>query len=555
MIERVRWEVTLPSSVWGTDSLWSMQGAAIGWGQDFAFPLKTGFRRENYLGHLQDAEGGGIPVAYCWNREQGLAVMHLATTPLEWWMPVERDEDGVRIALEQRRPFVLQSGETWISPSFALSWHERRDFFAPLARYREWMAQRGLIPAPPVPASYNPAWCSWGYEFDVRPQDILDVLPVARAMGIRWFTLDDRWFDAYGDWNPRPDTFPNGPEDMRRITEAVRATGGLSQIWWYPLCAEDGQGAWGSHTYGLSRILQEHPEWVVLDEQGQVARNNRHLAMLCPALPEVQEYTLALVRRFLEDWGFDGHKLDNIYTMPACYNPAHRHARPEESIEAFGELYRRIFDLTRQLRPEGVTQICPCGTPITFSLLAATDQTVTADPISSAQVRQRIKFYKALTGPKAAVFADHVELSDGGIDFASAIGTGGVPGTKFTWRVPPERRATLKEDWELTPQKLDLWRFWLNLYQRYRLSEGEYLDLYDIAFDVPEAHVVRKDGRLYYAFFAEEFEGEVELRGLEKRPYRVRDYEREVDLGTVSGPTGRLTLSFSHHILLEANPL
>jgi alpha-galactosidase len=241
--------------------------------------------------------------------------------------------------------------------------------------------------------------------------------------------------------------------------------------------------------------------------------------------------------------------------MPACYNPAHRHARPEESIEAFAELYRRIFDLTRQLRPEGVTQICPCGTPITFSLLPATDQTVTADPTSSAQVRQRIKFYKALRGPRAAVFADHVELSDGGTDFASAIGTGGVPGTKFTWNVSPERKVSLKEDWELTPEKREHWRFWLSLYERYRLAEGEYLNLYDLAFDVPEGHVIRKDGRLYYAFFAPAFEGEVELRGLEARPYRLRNYETDQPVGEVHGPLARLAVRFEHHLLLEAEPV
>lgn len=554
-ISHLRWGVLLPAAIWSQMPLWTMQGAAVGWGQDFAFPLEMGFRRENYLGHLQDAEGGGVPVAYVWNREHGLAIMHLETKPLEWWMPVERDEDGVRMAFEQRRPLVLQPEEVWESPLFAVSWHKRCDFFAPLARYRDWLAQRGLRPAPPVRTSYDPAWCSWGYEFDVRPQDILDVLPVARTLGIRWFTLDDRWFDAYGDWNPRPDTFPNGPEDMRRLNEAIHAAGGLSQIWWFPLCAEDGYGEWESHRYRVSRLLQAHPEWVVLDEKGRVARNNRHLAMLCPALPEVQEYTLNLVRQFIEDWGFDGLKLDNIYTMPACYNPAHRHARPEESVEAFGELYRRIFDLLRQLRPEGVNQICPCGTPITFSLIAATDQTVTADPTSSAQVRQRIKFYKALTGPRAAVFADHVELSDGGVDFASAIGTGGVPGTKFTWKVSSERKAVLKEDWELTSQKLEHWRFWLDLYQRYRLAEGEYLDLYDIAFDVPEAHVIRRGDRLYYAFFAPTFQGVIELRGLEAAStYRLLDYETGTSLGTVSGRSPYVSVQFTHHLLLEATP-
>ncbi|GIV83781.1 MAG: alpha-galactosidase [Candidatus Roseilinea sp.] len=555
-ITRLRLEIFLPQALWGQEGpLWSLQGAAVHWGQDFAFPLEKGFARENYLGHLQDAEGGGVPLVYLWNRQHGLALMHLETTPIEWYLPVERDETGVRMAFELRRPLRLAAGQGWTSPLFALSWHEGRDFFAPLERYREQMAARGLTPAPPLPASYEAAWCSWGYEFDVTAEDMLSVLPAARPMGLRWFTLDDRWFDAYGDWNPRSDTFPNGAEDLRRMNQAIHAAGGLSQLWWYPLCAEDGHGAWESHTYGLSQILREHPDWVVLDEQGRVARNNRHLAMLCPALPEVQQYTLALTQRFIEEWGFDGFKMDNIYTMPACHNPAHHHASPEDSLRAFGELYRRILELTRQLRPQqGVVQICPCGTPITFHLLPATDQTVTADPTSSAQVRQRIKFYKALTGRRAAVFADHVELSDGGVDFASGIATGGVPGTKFTWQVPPERQARLKENWQLSAQKFELWRFWFDLYQRYRLAEGEYLDLYDLAFDFPEAHLIRKDGRLYYAFFAETFDGTLPLRGLEARRYHLRDYEHDLDFGMVQGPQASFHARFAHHLLLEATP-
>ncbi len=551
---RLRLELFLPAERW-EGTLWTLQGAAVGWGQDFAFPLEPGFRRENYLGHLQNAEGGGVPLAYVWNREGGLALMHLETTPIEWYLPVERDKTGVRLAFELRCPLTLAPASAWTSPLFALSRHERSDFFAPLERYRQEMNRRGFNPAAPVPASYEAAWCSWGYEFDVTADEVLAALPPAREMGIRWFTLDDRWFDAYGDWNPRRDTFPNGAADLKRMNEAIHAAGGLSQLWWYPLCAEDGQGEWSSHRYTVSRLLQEHPDWVVMDEQGRVARNNRHLAMLCPALPEVQEYTLGLVRRFLEDWGFDGFKLDNIYTMPACHNPAHRHASPQDSIRAFGELYRRLFDLTRSLRPEAVMQICPCGTPLTFSLLPAADQTVTADPTSSAQMRQRIKFYKALTGRRAAVFADHVELSDGGTDFASAIGAGGVPGTKFTWQVPPERRSRLQENPELTPQKLETWRFWFDLYQKYRLAEGEYLPLYDIAFDFPEAHLIRKDGHHYYAFFAEDFDGEVELRGLKRgRSYRLRDYEKEQDYGIVQGEVPRFPVRFSRHLLLEAAP-
>jgi alpha-galactosidase len=64
------------------------------------------------------------------------------------------------------------------------------------------------------------------------------------------------------------------------------------------------------------------------------------------------------------------------------------------------------------------------------------------------------------------------------------------------------------------------------------LSRGEYIgDLYDIGFDRPEAHVVRKSANMYYAFYAPEFSGVVELRGLADRGYRIRDYVNGADLG------------------------
>ncbi len=493
--------------------VYSMQGAAVGWGQDFAFKLPVPFERDNYLGHLQDGEGGGIPVNYFWNETAGLAVMHLDLTPQEAYLPVLADPSGIRTAFELRRGVEVAPGETFSLPEIAISYH-RGDFFAPLVFYRRQMEARGCSPAQPSPACFEPAWCSWGYEFDIRPDQMLGVLPALEELNIHWLTLDDRWFDSYGDWNPRADTFPQGEGDMRRMNGGIHAAGGYSQIWWYPLCAEDGHGEWESHIYGQSSILKEHPDWVVLHEDGSVARNNRHLAMLCPALPEVQEYTRRLTEKFISDWGFDGHKLDNIYTMPACHNPAHRHASPQDSVRAFGQVYRQIFETTRRLKPNSVTQICPCGTPITHSLIPSVDQTVTADPTSSAQVRQRIKFYKALMGPGAAVFADHVELTDGACDFASGIGTGGVPSTKFVFPDDPELKARLNEYWNLPPEKKTTWKKWLGMYSKHRPAEGEYLNLYDLAFDRPEGHVIRKDGVMYYGFFTPQYTGKVELRGL-----------------------------------------
>ena len=538
--------------------VWTMQGAAVNWGQDFAFPLPVGFQRDNFLGHVDHSAGGGIPLAYVWNRQRGLALMHIETKPKDWFMPVASQRGQVTLAFEQRQPFILQPGATVQSLRVIVSVHHS-DFFEPLALYRDVLTVQGVGPAQPTAECFEPEWCSWGYEFDVQPDEMIGVLPKTAELGLTWLTLDDRWFDHYGDWNPRSDTFPGGPAQLRAMVDEIHRAGGRAQVWWYPLCVEDSVGRWDGYVYGYSELLRQHPDWLILNSDGSIARNNRGLAMLCPALSDVQEHIRQTTLEFVHEWGFDGHKLDNIYTVPACHNPAHHHARPEEATEALAEAYRLIFEITRAHKPDSVIQICPCGTPITFSLLPYTDQTVTADPTSSAQIRQRVKFYKALCGPHAAVFADHVELSDHGLDFASEIGVGGVPSTKFIWPDDSQVRARLNEVWVLTPKREALLQKWLSIYRAHRLAEGEYVNLYDLAFDAPEAHAIRANGSLYYAFYggaiAQRYHGPITLRGLEARSYRVHDYINARDLGVVHGPAATLSVMFSGALLIEAIPV
>lgn len=545
-------------SAWARD-LWTMQGAAIHWGQDFAFKLPSEMERENYLGHIQHGEGGGIPIVYFWNQSGGLSLAHIEPTQEVWYMPVSVSSQGTRVAFEDRRERMLNTGEVFQTPRVLLSFHQG-DFFEPLQLYREALALQGLKAPEPNREDYASAWCSWGYEFDVQPSEVTGVLPKLNELGIHWLTLDDRWFDRYGDWNPRSDTFPNGVDELKGMNEKIHASGALSQIWWYPLCVEDGVGGWDAQTYGVSQILKDHADWLVHNADGSIARNNRGLAMLCPGLREVRDYTAALTRKFISDWGFDGHKLDNIYTMPPCHNSAHNHADPEESVSGFAEVYRQIFEITRQLKPYSVTQICPCGSTLTHTLIPATDQTVTADPTSSAQIRQRIKFYKGLMGPRAAVFADHVELSDGGADFASCFGTGGTLSTKFVHPLDDSIKIRLKEYWALTSDKEALWKKWFDLAAQYSLADGEYLNLYDLAFDFPEAHAIRKDDAIYYAFFAhsadKSYSGQIQLRGLdEAKKYQVLDYVEDQILGEVRGNSPFIQIEMNGAVLLKVTPL
>jgi len=197
-----------------------------------------------------------------------------------------------------------------------------------------------------------------------------------------------------------------------------------------------------------------------------------------------------------------------------------------------------------------VLQICPCGDAMSFFIMPYTNQTVASDPTSSLQIRLKGKTYKALLG-KTAYFGDHVELSDGSDDFASQIGIGAVLGTKFTW--PKDNPYAEEGHFVLTPEKERIWMKWIALYNQKMLSKEDYLGgLYDIGYYKPETHVIQKADTLFYSFYSTDWQGEIELRGLEKGDYKLYDYVNGKDLGTISSNKPILTVSFHKYLLLEA---
>ncbi len=120
------------------------------------------------------------------------------------------------------------------------------------------------------------------------------------------------------------------------------------------------------------------------------------------------------------------------------------------------------------------------------------------------------------------------------------------------------------------------------------MSKGQYLNLYDIGFDYPEAHVIEKDGRFYFSFFThpwkqlkskrvyrfgtefdfkteglteldfpqEAFSGNLEFRGLDaQKKYRIVNYENNRELGIINGSKPDLDVSFVNYLLLEVTPV
>ena len=549
--------------------MWSFHGSSEAWGKEDVVLLDAKFHRDNFFQTMmrndENHTGGGVPVIAFWTASLGEALGHVELLPVPLSMPVSVGNDGrvtAEIALGDST--ALKPGDVYSTPlSFLAVYHG--DFYKPLRMYATAMQRRGWEPAKPNKADYQANWCGWGYEMNVTPKQMVGTIPKLKELGLGWATLDAGWFNNRGDWEPRPETFPG--DAIRRVVDTFHKEGIHMTLWWIPIVAEDGRGKdiLNHEPYALSHVVQDHPDWLILNADGSPARLTADLGGLCPAVPEVQEYYRKLTQKFIHDWDFDGHKLDFSYTVPPCFNPKHHHASPDDSTKAMGEIYKIIFQTTRRLKPESVTQSCPCGTPPNVAWLPYIDQAVTADPVGSLQVRLRTKMYKALLGPEAAVYGDHVELTkvlgantdheiDVGKDFASSVGTGAVLGTKFTW---PDYGPKFRAVW-LTPEKERLWEKWIKIYDAKMLSSGTFMDLYAYGVDLPEAYAIEKNGKVYYSFFAKSetdtWKGNLELRGLQPGQYDILDYEKGKRWGSLDAADPHLReIQFAGHLLLEVS--
>ena len=566
--QRHRLNASLADPKAAPHDLWSFQGSSYDWGKEDVLRISSSFSQPNLMGGPgAQGLGGGIPVIDFWTATVGEAIGQLETLPLVLSLPVKVESDGrVGISMLVEPQASLKPGEAYSIPWSFVMVHSG-DFYESLNLWSRALQRQGWTLPKSIDADYGVNWCGWGYETDFTPAQMLGTIPKLKELGIQWATLDFCWFDSFGDWNPRRDNFPG--DSIKKLVDEFHRQGIKVTLWWQPLTVE---GLRGKDSLGkpitTSSVMKQHPDWLILDKDGKPARYVSPvsgMAVMCPALPEVRAYHRELTERFMRDWGFDGNKMDSIFTVPPCYNAKHQHKSPQDSIYAMQDVYKVIFDTTRALKPDSVTQICPCGTVPNMAYLPYMDQAVTADPVGSVQVRRRIKMYKALLGATAAVYGDHVELSDmkkvgedyieSGRDFASTIGTGGVIGTKFTWpgNAPnPKTRRVL-----LTPEKEVLWKKWIDLYNARMLSRGVFRNLYVCGYDVPEGYAIEKDGRMYYAFFSPDPEkpwrGEIELRGLRAGRYRIIDYENGRDLGMLDSQQPGLRTEFTGHLLLEAS--
>lgn len=189
-------------------------------------------------------------------------------------------------------------------------------------------------------------YTSWYNYFQKIDENIVlrDLKGLSRAReSVNIFQIDDGYEPFVGDWlDYNGKDFPNG---MKTIADAVHREGYLAGIWLAPFNVQRGK----------SRILKEHPDWLIRNPDGKpqlgcVAWGGAYTLDIYN--PEVREHLKKVFDTVLDDWGYDMVKLDFLYSQ--CRTPRDNKTRGTIMCEAMDFLRECVGDKL----------IIGCGVPL-----------------------------------------------------------------------------------------------------------------------------------------------------------------------------------------------
>lgn len=189
-------------------------------------------------------------------------------------------------------------------------------------------------------------YTSWYNYFQKIDENIIlrDLKGLSRAReSVNIFQIDDGYEPFVGDWlDYNGKDFPNG---MKTIADAVHREGYLAGIWLAPFNVQRGK----------SRILKEHPDWLIRNPDGKpqlgcVAWGGAYTLDIYN--PEVREHLKKVFDTVLNDWGYDMVKLDFLYSQ--CRTPRDNKTR--------GTIMCEAMDFLRECVGDKI--ILGCGVPL-----------------------------------------------------------------------------------------------------------------------------------------------------------------------------------------------
>ncbi|MHB9030654.1 MAG: alpha-amylase family protein [Candidatus Latescibacterota bacterium] len=188
-------------------------------------------------------------------------------------------------------------------------------------------------------ACFEPVWNTWYPSLGkINDEFIERNARKCVELGFKTLIIDDGWFAAAGDWEPKREAFP----DFRATIDRIHALGLRVIIWYRP--------------FGLDARASAAAEWSKYSTtvQGKSTGN------LCPRCREVQERAGRITGDLMERYGLDGLKIDFLDASQSAAplvncEAGHRHDFDFVS-DGVRETMRLIAESMRRVRQDAIIE-------------------------------------------------------------------------------------------------------------------------------------------------------------------------------------------------------
>jgi alpha-galactosidase len=185
--------------------------------------------------------------------------------------------------------------------------------------------------------------CSWyQHEWDINEEIVkrdVDFLAAHKdTLHTKGYILDDYFDpnrrDRIGEWTKESQQFLSG---FKALTGYIHSHGMQAIRWLAP-----------AYVSSESELARDHPDWFVTDDTGKPINAKTHWGtsnyVLDITNPDVEDYVRQVIRTNIDEYGFDGFKLDFMF---AATLRGHRHEKNVTGIQAYRRLLTILNEETR----------------------------------------------------------------------------------------------------------------------------------------------------------------------------------------------------------------
>lgn len=191
-----------------------------------------------------------------------------------------------------------------------------------------------------TPAScFEPVWNTWYPSLGKLSDEFVERNARAcRELGFKIFIIDDGWMKAGGNWEPKPDVFP----DFRKTIDVIHAQGLRALIWYRPFI-HDANSPDGKESAPFRLVTKGTPS-----------------NLLCPRCREVQERAGRIAGNLMERYGLDGLKIDFLDASQASAPLVHceaEHVHVNDFVsDGVRESMRLMAEAIRRVKPDAIIE-------------------------------------------------------------------------------------------------------------------------------------------------------------------------------------------------------